>query len=39
MVNETTKMLPVDYRDIRRVQDWLEEMALQGFYLDDTIGT
>lgn len=39
MLNETTKILPVDELDIKGIQSWLEEMAQQGFYLDDTIGT
>lgn len=38
MVNERTALLPVDYLDIEGVQDWLESMALEGYFLDDTIG-
>lgn len=38
MVNEITKTLPVDYLDIKGVQDWLEQMAREGYFLDDTTG-
>lgn len=32
MVAEITKKLPVGQLDVAEVEDWLEQMALKGYY-------